>query len=59
MMEHKIFKYKIFSFGCYKDLFWFRIFGYGLSFAKGDLSFSEKHGYSKYLKIRNIRISFL
>jgi hypothetical protein len=52
-------KYKIFSFGSWKDLFWFRIFGYGLSFSKGELSFSEKHGYIKYLKVGNIRISFL
>jgi hypothetical protein len=43
----------------YKDLFWFRIFGYGLSFRKGKLTFSERKGFRKYLKIRDTIITFL
>ena len=50
---------KIFDSFKYRDLFWFRIFGYGLSFSKGRLLFSERYGYTKYLKIGNIKISFL
>lgn len=33
-----------------KDLFWFRIFGRGLSFDK-KMVFSQRYGYSKYVKI--------
>lgn len=31
--------------------FWFRIFGYGLSFSNSQLTFSERNGYKKFLKL--------
>lgn len=47
---------------CTNGMFYFRIFGYGLVFSdihKFGYSFSERNGYSKYLKIGNIKITTL
>jgi len=41
---------RVFSHHIGKDLFWFRIFGYGLSFDK-NMRFSQRIGKSKYVKI--------
>lgn len=30
---------------------WFRIFGFGLHFTNGRVSFSERYGYEKFFKI--------
>jgi len=46
---------------CYysgKDVFWFRIFRIGLSFSK-TMTFSQRVGKSKYLKIGKWVISYL
>lgn len=46
----------------YKDdeHFWFRILGYGLSFTKSRLSFSERNGYKRVVKIsKNWRVNIL
>ncbi len=34
-----------------KDLFWFRIFGFGLHFKKSKPLFSERHGYKKLIQL--------
>ena len=41
---------KVFCYHKGKDLFWFRIFGCGLSFDK-KMRFSQRIGKSKYMKI--------
>ena len=43
---------------------WFRIFGFGLSFRNikksgYELTFSQRHGYTKYVKIFGYVITFL
>ena len=43
---------------------WFKIFGFGLSFrnikkSAYELTFSQKHGYTKYVKIFGYVITFL
>jgi len=43
-------------------IFWFRIFGYGLSFTSikhGHMSFSIRYGYRKPLNLFGYRIEFL
>ena len=51
---------------CYTDKRsgWFRIFGFGLSFRNikksgYELTFSQRHGYTKYVKILGYVITFL
>lgn len=41
-----------------EGIFWFRLFGYGLSFNK-TMKFSQRYGYSKYLKIGDVIITAL
>ena len=49
---------KIFYFYKDEDLFWFRIFGCGLSFDK-KMKFSQRIGKSKYLKVGPWVVTFL
>lgn len=52
----------VFSINKDHSLFWFRIFGYGLSFKnteKHPLLFSERNGHTKTIRIRNWSIKFL
>ena len=44
-------KWPLFCFHKNYDQFWFRIFGYGISFEKTRLNFSERNGYKKILKL--------
>ena len=47
-------KTRIFSKYKTKGFWWFRVFGYGLSYVNltnGKLSFSERNGFSRYIKI--------
>jgi hypothetical protein len=44
------------------EIFWFRIFGYGLSFRSikhGHLPFSIRYGYRKTYKLFGYRVEFL
>jgi hypothetical protein len=45
---------------CYsgKDIFWFRFFGYGLSFSKR-FTFSQRYGLKKYIFLFGYVITFL
>lgn len=47
-------------FNCHKskDIFWFRLFGYGISFAKR-FTFSQRYGFKKYIYFFGYVISFL
>ena len=45
-----------------QDIFWFRIFGYGLSFISvnhGHIPFSIRYGYRKSFNLFGYRIEFL
>jgi hypothetical protein len=45
-----------------QDLFWFRIFGYGLSFKSvnhGHVPFSIRYGYRKRIKVFGLYVEFL
>lgn len=57
-----LFNHEIWSFYYENKFGWFRIFGIGLKFKNilyNDLTFSERNGYKKTLKIGNWVISFL
>lgn len=41
-----------------KDIFWLRIFGFGFCIKKG-FSFSQRNGYSKFIKIGEWALTFL
>lgn len=49
---------RLFSHHKGKEIFWFRIFGYGLCFNK-TIKFSQRIGKSKYLKIGDCIITTL
>lgn len=49
---------KIFSWYKGRGLFWFRLFGYGLSFSDR-FTFSQMQGYVKYIYFYGYIISFL
>lgn len=54
-------RYKFFAYYWTDDLRWVRLFGYGF-YAKPKrmpLNFSERHGYTKLIKIGQWRIGFL
>ncbi len=44
-------KHKIFSYYISKDLCWFKIYKWGISISREPLRFSERNGYTKYLKL--------
>ena len=53
---------EVYRFGLSRDLFWFRIFGYGLHLSSTNIPespFAEKIGKHKLLVIGNIRIKTL
>ena len=41
-----------------EEIFWFRVFGYGLSFNK-KMKFSQRCGYSKYVRVGEVIITTL
>lgn len=49
---------KFFNYHKSKDIFWFRLFGYGISFAKR-FTFSQRYGLKKYIYLFGYVISFL
>lgn len=49
---------KVFYYHKSKDIFWFRVFGYGLSFSKR-LTFSQRYGFTKYIYFFGYVITFL
>jgi hypothetical protein len=52
--------YKIFCYYKDEDVFWFRVFGYGLSFSKMKLTFSERSKINKFVKLPfGWRLTFL
>ena len=58
----KIFKYRIFTIYFGNRIGWFRLFGVGMKWKdlrKHDLLFSERNGYTKYIRIRNWTFGYL
>ena len=49
---------KFFYYHKSKDMFWFRVFGYGLSLSKR-FTFSHRYGFKKYLYLFGYIVSFL
>jgi hypothetical protein len=58
----KVFKISILAFSYYNHAGWFRFFGFGLHWkdsTKHDLSFSERNGYRRYVKIGKWIVGYL
>lgn len=49
---------KLFCYYRGENIFWFRLFGRGFCFKKR-FSFSQRNGYSKFIKIGDCAITFL
>lgn len=62
IFKKSIFEYPLFCYYYNDDFGWFRLFGIGLTwkdFSKHGLIFSERYGYTKYLKIGKYVIRLL